>query len=771
VRLTRLRLTNFRVFRDLDLELPPGVVGIYGPNGSGKSTLVEAVAWALFGVTRTARDGLRSDGAVGECRASVEFEHDGHRYEITRGLSGAASTRAEAACDGLRLAAGAVAVRQYVHSVLGMSADAFRASVFCEQKQLDAFSGRRPEERRRLILDLLGITPLDRARDAARARGRTALDQVEAARLVLGDLDALAAEAATLEGGLGAAIAQRVAAEEAMAEAEAAEAAAEQEAAAAERRKAERDRLAATYAEAARRRDEAGRRLAALEEERTALAEAAGRLPALAAEAARLGSARRRLAGLEALETARARLAAAEAALATFGERDPELAGFEEEAAAAARVAGTAAGRLAGLETSLAGARQRRAAAAEEVEAAAHLDPDAPCPLCGQELGTCFEAVRANRATALEEAEAGVAAAEAELVAARAEQAAADRRAAEAETRLRQARTAAERRAAAQAELDGARRQVAEVEAVLEVPSAGEQAADLRGRVTALEAARDEALRLGERLSRARAVEAAAAEERSALAAAEAEAERLVEEGRALRFEPAEHACALERRHRAKQGLEIARADLLEARLSERGLAERLAERQARLQAELARRQELTAMEDSARHLGRLAELLGEFRNSLVGQVGPALSAQTTALFRELTDGRFDRLEVDAETFELRVGTGGVDHTLDWHSGSETDLANLSLRVAIGEQVNLLSGGQVGLLVLDEVLGSLDGEHRDRLLGALTRLGTRFRQILVVTHAVEVKEQLPQAIEVVPLGRGHSCARLAGPRLHLAEAG
>ena len=234
------------------------------------------------------------------------------------------------------------------------------------------------------------------------------------------------------------------------------------------------------------------------------------------------------------------------------------------------------------------------------------------------------------------------------------------------------------------------------------------------------------------------------------------------------------------RRHRPRRGARRpggggagassqARAALTEARLDERGLSERLAERRARLDAELARRAELAGRETEARHLGRLAELLGEFRNSLVGQVGPALSAQTTALFRELTDGRFDSLEVDGDTFELRVGSAG--HPLDRHSGSETDLANLSLRVAIGEQVNLLSGGAVGLLVLDEVLGALDGEHRDRLLGALTRLGARFRQVLVVTHAADVKEQLPHAIEVEPVGGGRSRAASATARIRLAEVG
>src|SRR5581483_10582335 len=250
-RVTRLRLTNFRVFTDLDLEVPPGVVGVYGPNGAGKSTLVESILWALFGVARTGKESLRSDGAAGETSATVEFEHDGHLYDVTRSLSGAANgVKAEASCDGQRVAAGAVAVRQYVHQVLGMSAEAFRSSVFCEQKQLDAFSGRRPEERRKLVLDLLGITPLDRARDSARAQARSAVEQIEAARLVLGDVEVLAAEATDLEGRLVAVAAQRMAAEAALAGAEEAERAAAAAAAEEERRKQERDRLGAAYARA-----------------------------------------------------------------------------------------------------------------------------------------------------------------------------------------------------------------------------------------------------------------------------------------------------------------------------------------------------------------------------------------------------------------------------------------------------------------------------------------------------------------------------------------
>ena len=783
MRVTRLSLRNFRVFPELDLEVPPGVVGVYGPNGAGKSTLVESILWALFGVARTSKEALRSDGAAGETVATVEFEHDGHLYEVTRALSGAANgVKAEAACDGQRVAAGAVAVRQYVHHVLGMSAEAFRSSVFCEQKQLDAFSGRRPEERRKLVLDLLGITPLDRARDTARSQARSAVEQIEAARLVLGDVEALAAEATELDGRLVAAQAARVAAEAALATASDAEAAAVAVAAEEERRKQERDRLAAAYTAARRRHEEATTRLTGRRAELAELDTAAERLPALSAAAAALEPLRAQLDAVERRDTALARVALAEAKLsegnASGTDPLPALQMLEEALAAASRRSGEAAGRLGAAEAAAAVATQRLDLAAKEARAAEGLDPEAPCPLCGQELGVSFDEVQRHREVARREAEAAAEGVGAELAAARSERAAAEEAEQAAAAAMRRARSQEERSAALRAEVAAARAALDEAETLVVATVSGSEgggrnctgdAATLRRQAMDAEAARDAALRLEERLKARPSLAAAVAAEEAAVEEAGGEAGLLMAEGKALRFDANAHGAASAARAQATLAVDQARTALTDARLDERGLSERLMERRARIDAELARRAELADREAEARHLGRLAELLGEFRNSLVGQVGPALSAHTTALFRELTDGRFDSLEVDGDSFELRVGSAG--HPLDRHSGSETDLANLSLRVAIGEQVNLLSGGAVGLLVLDEVLGALDGEHRDRLLGALTRLGARFRQVLVVTHATEVKEQLPSAIEVQPIGGGRSRAAAASARIHLAEVG
>ena len=47
MQITALKLRNYRAYEDLDLEVPPGLVGIYGPNGSGKTTLLEALLGRL----------------------------------------------------------------------------------------------------------------------------------------------------------------------------------------------------------------------------------------------------------------------------------------------------------------------------------------------------------------------------------------------------------------------------------------------------------------------------------------------------------------------------------------------------------------------------------------------------------------------------------------------------------------------------------------------------------------------------------------------------
>src|SRR5436305_9523462 len=80
-----------------------------------------------------------------------------------------------------------------------MDDTAFRASVFAEQKQIASFSGQTPAERRKLVLQLLGITPVDSAKDQARRDGRMAMEQYTRARDLLPDVEKAKAEVTDAE--------------------------------------------------------------------------------------------------------------------------------------------------------------------------------------------------------------------------------------------------------------------------------------------------------------------------------------------------------------------------------------------------------------------------------------------------------------------------------------------------------------------------------------------------------------------------------------------
>ncbi|MGH9225522.1 MAG: ATP-binding protein [Acidimicrobiales bacterium] len=754
MRVTRLYLQNYRVYEQpVDLELPPGLVGVYGLNGSGKSTLLESIRFALFGKARTSLDQVRTSEVKADCVAEVEFEHEGHLYLVRRTITGANTTvKAKAFADKLQVAEGALDTARYVHSILGMDDKAFRASVFAEQKQLAALSQQRPEERRKLVLQLLGITPVDAARDRARTQARDASQQVERLRSLLPDVDALKAQAA----------------ESAALAAEAAEVATTNE----ERAAALQDRLAKAevdYEGHDTRRQEHERMAAEVAATRAELTRATTRAAKLAGELADLERAAHQLAVLEpeaeGCDAVEARFRALQAVVEAAKAVDavtvpPEPDAIDEDAFERDRsAADRARAALAGIEGAHKAAEEERQRAATAVERSGRLTAGADCPLCGQALGDAFEQVQAHRARELAEVDErlGALVAERRLAAHAAEVAAKTLSASAANQRRLQALKSAydqaqARHTEARRALDRARQLCPDGD-VVQIP---QLAAEVRRR---RQAAQEVGLLRG-RLERRPRLEADLDAERVAVDTATGTVKTLAEKLAAVAFSTDELA-------KAKGARDRLRTEVVT--LQREAQAARLTAAQAAAAAEAAHQRVADAQEQHAKlgqqvrdaaHLQRLGDLLHSFRNTLVASAGPRLSAQAANLFAELTDHEYDDLEVDPETYEIKVSDQGHKYGMDRFSGSETDLANLALRVAISEHVQFQSGGTVGLLVLDEVFGPLDDDRKDRMLQALERLKARFRQVLVVTHDSAIKEQLPHAIEVVKLPNRRASVRL-----------
>ena len=766
----RIYLRNYRVFEEeLELTLPPGLVGVYGPNGAGKSTLLEAVLWTLWGKARTAKEEVPSSGSHGECIAEVTFEHDGHIYVVRRTISGANSTvRAEAHCDGLAVAEGARDTGRYVHSVLGMDDGSFRASVFAEQKQLAAFSSQSPAERRKLVLALLGVTPLDAARDRVRADARQATEQHNRLRGMLPDLEEARVSAEDTEAR--AAAADVAAAEEERASAAAGEVArsSKEGLSALDRLRQEHELLVLEGKAARSELAAANKQVADLNAELTDLAGAESKLRLLQPEAARLGAAERLLPLLRSLRDAARELAVLPEVPAPPAPDERALAAAEKVAMAARSELGSAEATLQAAAADLKNAREARAKSTS-------LSGAEDCPLCGQPLGEAFASVQAHRDQELETAQSRLSTCKRALAKASdaAESALATlQRLGDDVSSSRQARAAWEQAQAAREA--GSRRLAIALQALAENDRAlasaigpapatetlSEVLEDAAGRLAASKRAAEEASRLQGRLERRPRAERALADAEGRSATAASLVEVLLAKVKALGFEPAALAKAQEASREADKAAGERDAAARTARLATtkaRAQADAEAKRYAEAQAQHAR---LTDLEGASVHLGRTSELLSGFRNSVVASVGPRLAVQAAELFGELTDNEYDRLEVDPESYGLQICDGGISYDLERFSGSEVDLANLALRVAISEHIRFQSGGAVGLLVLDEVFGPLDEERRNRMLLALERLRGRFRQILVVTHSTEIKEQLPNAVEVIKRPGRRASARL-----------
>ncbi|HUP86700.1 MAG TPA: SMC family ATPase [Acidimicrobiales bacterium] len=757
MRITRIYLRNYRVFeQELDLAMPSGLVGVYGVNGGGKSSLIESILWTIYGRSRTKNEEIRTTGVLADCITELEFEHEGHLYLVRRTITGINSTvKAEAFADGAQVATGVGDVKRYVHSVLGMDDAAFRASVFAEQKQVAAFSLKRPAERRDLVLKLLGITPLDAARDRARADAKVARDKVEQVRGLLQDVDDLKA-AVDL-----AVASAEVAEADARAEETAAGSAAER-AGAAQAAFSSLDEVRVEH-EALLRDGKAVR--AEIDGARSRIEEKDAELARLASDATLLDTAQAAAAGVDDLEAELRRVEAVVVAEAALGRVDvpagvepPDDAGLEAARAAAEEVRAA----LDGVSGELRAAESELARARAQLDRSASLSADEDCPVCGQELGDAFASVQQHRRQEVDDAESRLG----RLVARRDELATSASRAVE-ELRLVTATHASARKAAQAAEQQQARRAAAETTLAEAVAALGRavvagEADELQQRVSAAREAAALANQLIGQLRRRPQAEAELAAEQERLADAEGRRAVLLEKVRSLGFDTDRLTTLRTTREEARVAAERVRVRAVELRKSADKAQYDVSLARTRLADAETQHAALAEESDTSRHLGRLSELLNAFRTNVVATVGPRLSAQAAELFSEFTDAEYDLLRVDPETYEIQIVDGGRPFGMDRFSGSEIDLANLALRIAISEHVRFQSGGAVGLLVLDEVFGPLDEDRKERMLLALERLRARFGQVLVVTHANEIKEQLPSAIEVIKLPGRRATARVIG---------
>ncbi len=136
----------------------------------------------------------------------------------------------------------------------------------------------------------------------------------------------------------------------------------------------------------------------------------------------------------------------------------------------------------------------------------------------------------------------------------------------------------------------------------------------------------------------------------------------------------------------------------------------------------------------------KLLTFLRNFKVKITSHELPAISTEASRLFSNITKGRYLNLRID-EDFNFRVIRDEKDVELETLSGGEKDLASLCLRLAISKRISALAGRKnMGFLALDEVFGSQDEDRREELINSLSEISRDFRQIFVISHNQDVQE-------------------------------
>jgi DNA repair protein SbcC/Rad50 len=221
---------------------------------------------------------------------------------------------------------------------------------------------------------------------------------------------------------------------------------------------------------------------------------------------------------------------------------------------------------------------------------------------------------------------------------------------------------------------------------------------------------------------------------------AEATAEKLRREISALEFDEAAYEASVER-------VTAAEERLLRLQDARAGLGDEWKDADYRIERTKA---ELRRLDDdrklanekaaAASRMDEMDGLFTEFFRSLTARARPMLEVEASDLVRELTDGRYERMEFDDNYRVKLLDRFDDSYAIERFSGGEADVASLSARVALSRIVASRGGNTLGFLVLDEVFGSLDAGRRNNVLLALERLKRSFGQIFIISHVAEVQE-------------------------------
>lgn len=784
MRLLKLRMQNFRQHVDSTIDFDLGITGIIGANGAGKSTILEAIAWSVYGssAARGTNDTIRFSRAAPRSRVVVDFsfELENHEYRISRTLNSA-----EVYLDnGMKpVATGVGGATGYLQSKLGMTRDEFFNTYFTGQKELQFLAQMGPSERGRFLAQVLGYERLRRAQDLARHRRKEIAAELEGLKTGLADPALLKAEREAAEQRLKEAKKNAAKASKVLQKLDADHEAALPAWQAAQQARERAQKLVVEIESAERELESAQREVDRTRHELHKVAAAQESLDAIKPQLEELLLVSAATEKLDELSIANARYTALkqnEATLLSDMERlDRDLVRLKqapdllkkaqqdlleinkvlpEKNAQREKLLKQWQEDAQDNRTQLRMLQDAERELLAQIKRLESAGDAGNCPVCQKPLGHEYDAVYAHLNDELEARRQDI------KLRQRLEKKYKDRppELVEAETALAQLQASWERKIDREAKCEKAAEEL--WKATEEKQLKEQQLSALRKELKAIPTGydRDQHLRLRKRLEELREfarqatvfeheIKARGTREKDAESARQRHEagvrriEQLRVDLNALGFDAKIFEKGRLAFEKLRDELNAAKVREGEANQALRGAEAAVATAMKAEAAYTEKREKLLGLASDLRHHNEMDAVLTRLRTELNARVRPELAELASAFLSDITDGRYNALEID-ENYNVLVLEDGEEKPVI--SGGEEDVANLVLRIAISQMIAERAGQKLSALFLDEVFGSLDVERRENVIQLLQKLNDRFEQVILITHIETVREGLDHVIRL-----------------------
>jgi DNA repair protein SbcC/Rad50 len=784
MRLQRVRLQNFRQHADSTIEFRAGLTGIIGPNGAGKSTILEGIAWAIYGsaAARGTNDTIRFSRAAPRAKVIVDltFELDQHEYRVTRTLS-----NADLFVDNgiTPLASGVGAVTAYLQNKLGMNRQEFFNTYFTGQKELQFLAQMGPSERSRFLAQVLGYERLRKAQTIAADKRKELKAQIEGLRAGMPDPDALAAEAKAVEARVKDAtknaakvvkLRDKLISEHETLTPKWVEA---------QRAREQAIQLNHTLSRAQQERDNVQRDLARLTTELQAITEAEKKLSGIQEQLERLQTVSTECEKLEELarmHERRAALAEHRTQLAaeieqlkvrleglkkapellkqTTDELSTALASLSEAEAEAAKLTTSWNRDMQDVKTKLSIALKNEFDIERQLKQLDQTGGSGPCPVCTRPLEEAFGTVHTHLEDELElvkqditwqrKREQQLSKEPAPLIEAEQKVVALRDVVEKKRERVAKCEQAAGHLWERTEELVGKEKTLKEMDALIAAVNTPYDAASheqLKRELAELRSVEQLASVYRHQIGARTRVTAEQVEAQQRAKAAEATIKATEKQLKELKFDEAAFQTLKFKFETLVEQLGASQLEAVRAEDEQRAAEQTMIAVEKALAALKERQQRLGALEFELRHHSEMDTAVAQLRTELNARVRPELSELASAHLSDITDGRYNAIEID-DSYNVLVLEDGEEKPVI--SGGEEDIANLVLRIAISQMIAERAGQTLSTLFLDEVFGSLDLERRDNVIQLLQKLQDRFEQVILITHVEGVREGLDHVIRL-----------------------